>query len=305
MAKSVLKDLKQNRVLLLMIAPAVLFFVIFSYLPMAGIILAFKEYDFSKGIFGSPWNGINNFKFFFIGGDAFRVTRNTILYNTAFILFGNFMQITAAIALSEMASICFKKITQSVMFLPYFISWVLVGGFVYGILNKDQGMIPNFMNSLGLERPDIYNTPCLWPVLIVLIQSWKWLGYGTVIYIAAITNINHEIYEAAMIDGANIFQSIRRITIPSLTPTIITLVLLSIGQIFRGDFQMFYQLTGNNGVLYHTTDVIDTFVIRSLLNNSDYGMAAASGTFQSVFSFAIVLSVNAIIKKVNKEYALF
>lgn len=305
MESNFLKDVKHNRTLLLMIAPAVLFFFVFSYLPMAGIVLAFKEYDFSKGIFGSPWNGFKNFEFFFIGGDAFRVSRNTILYNAAFIIFGNFMQITAAIVLGELASVYFKKITQSIMFLPYFISWVLVGGFMYDILNKDRGIIPNLMSSLGLERLDVYASPNMWPLLIVLIQSWKWLGYGTVIYIAAIAGIDQEMYEAAKIDGANIFQSIRRITLPSLTPTIITLVLLSIGQIFRGDFQMFYQLTGNNGMLYQTTDVIDTFVIRSLLNNSDYGMSAASGMFQSVLCFAIILTVNAVVKKVNKGYELF
>lgn len=305
MLKSFFRDVKKYKIMLLMLAPAIIFFLVFSYLPMAGIIVAFKEYNFSQGIFNSPWNGITNFKFFFIGGEAFRVTRNTLLYNLVFIVFGNSLQLTAAIALSEINNKHFKKVTQSIMFLPYFISWVLVGGFMYGILNRDQGMLGNLFNLLGLERPDIYGSPNIWPVIIVLIQSWKWLGYGTVIYLAAITGIDQKKYEAAMIDGANAFQRIFKITLPSLIPTIITLVLLSIGRIFRGDFQMFYQLTGNNGVLFPTTDVIDTYVVRSLLNNSDYGMSAAAGVYQSVLGFCIIMAVNAIVKKVDSDYALF
>ncbi len=305
MKTSFFRQLKDYRALLVMLAPAAIFFFVFSYIPMAGIILAFKEYDFQAGIFGSPWNGITNFKFFFIGGAAFQVTRNTILYNLAFIFIGNALQLFAAICLSEMRRIRYKKFTQSLMFLPYFISWVLVGGFMYDILNRDQGMLPNMMQAMGFARPDAYGTPNLWPFLIVFVQAWKWLGYGSVIYLAAITGINPELYEAGMIDGANVFQLIRHITIPSLVPTIITLMLLSFGQIFRGDFQMFYQLTGNNGLLFPTTDVIDTYVIRSLLTNSDYGMAAASGMYQSVLGFALILTVNAVVKKVNADYALF
>jgi putative aldouronate transport system permease protein len=300
-----LHDIKEYRVYLLMLAPAVVFFVIFSYLPMAGIILAFKEYDFQKGVFGSPWNGLINFRFFFIGGAAWRVTRNTILYNTVFIIFGNCLQLFCAVCLSEMRFMRYRKISQTIMFLPYFISWVLVGGFMYDIFNKDQGMLSNLMTLLGQSRPDVYGNPYIWPVIIVLVQAWKWVGYGTVIYLAAITGINPELYEAGMIDGANIFQLVRHITLPSLIPTIITLVLLNFGQIFRGDFQMFYQLTGTNGILFPTTDVIDTYVVRSLLTQSDYGMSAAAGLYQSVFGLALIVTLNGIIKKVNADYALF
>ncbi len=291
--------------MLLMLAPAVIYFFVFSYIPMSGIILAFKEYNFSLGMFKSPWNGWTNFRFFFIGGAALRITRNTLLYNLAFIVVGNFMQLFVAISLSEMRRVRYKKLTQSLIFLPYFISWVLVGGFLFDILNRDYGMIPTLMQSLGLARPDVYGSPQIWPFLIVFIQSWKWLGYGSVIYLAAITGIDTSLYEAAMIDGANIFQMTRSITLPALKPTIITLVLLSVGQIFKGDFQMFYQLTGNNGLLFETTDVIDTYVIRSLLNNSDYGMAAAAGSYQSVFGFVFIMIFNAVIRKIEPDYALF
>jgi putative aldouronate transport system permease protein len=300
-----LENVKKSKVLLLMAAPAVIYFFIFSYIPMAGIVLAFKEFTFDKGIFGSVWNGIENFRFFFVGGEAFRVTRNTLLYNMAFIVVNNSLQILTALALAEIGGKFFKRITQSVMFLPYFISWVLVGGFLYNLLNRDYGLVSNFIKSLGIPPLDIYNTPEQWPVLIVLFNAWKWVGYGTVVYLASIGGINQEMYEAAEIDGANIFQRIIHITLPSITPTIITLVLLSIGQIFRGDFNMFYQLTGNSGVLYETTDVIDTFVIRSLINASDYGMAAASGLYQSIMCFVIIMVTNYLVKKANKDYALF
>jgi putative aldouronate transport system permease protein len=300
-----LKDIKQNRPFLLMLLPAAIYVIIFNYVPMVGIISAFKEINFAQGIFGSPWNGVTNFKFFFIGGDAFQVTRNTILYNVAFIIVGNAMQITAAILLNEVRSKHFKKTAQTLMFLPYFISWVLVGGFIYSLLSRDQGLISNFLESIGLQRLDIYSNPTIWPFLIVFIQCWKWLGYGTVIYMAAIAGIDQQIYEAAEIDGANIFQINRRITLPCLIPTMITLILLRAGQILKGDFEMFYQLTGNNGVLYPTTDVIDTFVVRALLRNSDYGMSAAAGVYQSVLGFAIIMTLNAIVKKVNPDYALF
>ena len=299
------RDLRRYAPMLVMLAPAVAFYIIFSYIPMTGIIVAFKEFNYRLGIYGSPWNGLTNYRFFFIGGSAWRVTRNTLLYNLAFIIYGNFMQLLVAISLSEMVHLRFKKVTQSIIFLPYFISWVLVGGFVFDIFNKDYGMWSNFVAKLGFARPDIYSSPESWPLLIVLIQCWKSVGYGSVIYLAAITSIDPSLNEAATIDGANAFQVVRYVTLPCLRPTIITLVLLSIGNIFKGDFQMFYQLTGDNGLLYRTTDVIDTYVTRSLLKNSDYGMAAAAGSYQSVLGFVFIMTFNTIVKKIEPDYALF
>ncbi|MBY3618901.1 sugar ABC transporter permease [Acinetobacter sp. CUI P1] len=298
-------DLKNYRVLLLMLAPAVAFFLLFAYVPMAGIIIAFKHYDYAGGIFGSAWNGFDNFRFFFESGDAWRVTRNTALYNIAFIVVNNSLQIFAAIMLFEVGGKWFRKITQSALFLPYFISWVVVGAIAYNLLNYDIGTVNALLRGLGLEPIDIYNTPAYWPYILVLVSAWKGLGYGTVMYLAAITGIDTEQYEAAEIDGANIFQRIRKVTIPNLYPTIIILVLLAVGNIFRGDFGMFYNMIGNNGLLFSSTDVIDTFVFRSLITSNDIGMSAAAGVFQSVLGFATIMTVNYAVRKYDKDRALF
>ncbi|WP_150265183.1 ABC transporter permease [Paenibacillus tepidiphilus] len=298
-------DLRNYRVLLLMLAPAVLFYILFAYVPMAGIVIAFKRYDYAGGIFGSAWNGLDNFRFFFESGDAWRVTRNTALYNIAFIVVNNALQIFAAIMLFEVGGKWFRKITQSALFLPYFISWVVVGAIAYNLLNYDIGTVNAVLRGLGLEAIDIYNTPAYWPYILVLVSAWKGLGYGTVMYLAAITSIDTEMYEAAEIDGANIFQRIRKVTIPNLYPTIIILVLLAVGNIFRGDFGMFYNMIGNNGLLFSATDVIDTFVFRSLITSNDIGMSAAAGVFQSVLGFATIMTVNYAVRKYDKDRALF
>ena len=288
-----------------MLTPAVLFYVLFAYIPMAGIVMAFKHYDYAGGVFGSPWNGLDNFRFFFESGDAFRVTRNTALYNLAFIVINNALQVFAAILLFEVGGKWFRKIIQSSLFLPYFISWVVVGAIAYNLLNYDIGTVNMVLRGLGLEPIDIYNTPAYWPYLLVLVSAWKGLGYGTVMYLAAITSIDTEMYEAAEIDGANIFQRIRKVTIPNLYPVMIILVLLAIGNIFRGDFGMFYNMVGNNGLLFSSTDVIDTFVFRSMMTSNDMGMAAAAGMFQSVLGFATIMTVNYAVRRYDKDRALF
>lgn len=272
---------------------------------MAGIIIAFKHYDYAGGIFGSAWNGLDNFRFFFESGDAWRVTRNTALYNIAFIVVNNSLQIFAAIMLFEVGGKWFRKITQSALFLPYFISWVVVGAIAYNLLNYDIGTVNALLRGIGLQPVDIYNTPSYWPYILVIVSAWKSLGYGTVMYLAAITGIDTEMYEAAEIDGANIFQRIMKVTIPNLYPTIIILVLLAVGNIFRGDFGMFYNMIGNNGLLFSSTDVIDTFVFRSLITSNDIGMSAAAGVFQSVLGFATIMSVNYAVRKYDKDRALF
>lgn len=298
-------DFKNYRVLLLMLAPAVVFYLLFAYIPMAGIIIAFKHYDYAGGIFGSAWNGLDNFRFFFESGDAWRVTRNTALYNIAFIVVNNVLQIFAAILLFEVGGKWFRKITQSALFLPYFISWVVVGAIAYNLLNYDIGTVNALLRWIGMEPIDIYNTPSYWPYILVLVSAWKGLGYGTVMYLAAITSIDTEMYEAAEIDGANIFQRIMKVTIPNLYPTVIILVLLAVGNIFRGDFGMFYNMIGNNGLLFSTTDVIDTFVFRSLITSNDIGMSAAAGVFQSVLGFVTIMLVNYAVRRYDKDRALF
>lgn len=298
-------DLKKYKILLLMLAPAAAFFLLFAYIPMAGIIIAFKHYDYAGGIFGSAWNGFDNFRFFFESGDAWRVTRNTALYNIAFIVVNNALQIFAAIMLFEVGGKWFRKLTQSALFLPYFISWVVVGAVAYNLLNYDIGTLNAMLRGIGMEPIDIYNTPSYWPYILVLVSAWKGLGYGTVMYLAAITSIDTEMYEAAEIDGANIFQRIMKVTIPNLYPTVIILVLLAVGNIFRGDFGMFYNMIGNNGLLFSTTDVIDTFVFRSLITSNDISMSAAAGVFQSVLGFATIMIVNYAVRRYDKDRALF
>ncbi|WP_405152314.1 ABC transporter permease [Paenibacillus sp. FSL K6-0108] len=303
--ESLLRHLIKNRLLVLMALPAVVFFFIFNYLPIAGLVIAFKQYNYQDGIFGSPWVGLDNFRFFFISGKALLVTTNTFLYNIAFIIVNNILEIVLAIALVELSGKWFRKITQSMLFLPYFVSWVTVGLLLYGFADFDSGIINGFMRSYGSEPIDIYNSPDYWPFLIILVSAWKSVGYGMIYYLAAIMGVDKEIYEAAQIDGANIFRRIWHLTLPFLTPTIVILVLLAIGNIFRGDFGLFYQLVQNNGVLYDKTDVIDTFVFRSLLTTREEGMAAAAGFYQSILCFVTIMIANYAVKKYNKDYSLF
>ncbi|MUG45355.1 ABC transporter permease [Paenibacillus woosongensis] len=298
-------DLKKYRALLLMLAPAVLFFLLFAYVPMAGIVLAFKQFNYQGGIFGSPWNGLENFRFFMESGDAWRVTRNTALYNIAFIIINNLLQIVTAILLFEVAGKWFRKVTQTVLFLPYFISWVVVGAIAYNLFNYDVGTLNVMLRSIGLGPIDIYNTAAYWPLILIVVSAWKALGYGSIMYLAAITSIDTEMYEAAEIDGANIFQRILKITVPNLMPTVIILFLLAIGNIFRGDFGMFYNMVGNNGLLFSSTDVIDTYVFRSLTTSNEIGMSAAAGFYQSILGFATILLANYAVRKYDKDRALF
>lgn len=299
------RALRKNRVLLMMLIPAFLYFFIFSYLPMSGAIVAFKSYNFREGIFGSPWVGFSNFEYFFKSGQAWTVTRNTILYNVGFIVVNTVLQMGLAIFISEIGGKYFKKVTQTAMFLPYFISWVVVGMIAYNFLNVDYGTVNTILNKLGMESINFYGTKWVWPIIITAFCAWKNVGYGTVLYLAAIMGIDQEIYEAAQIDGANIFQRIFKVTIPCLVPTLIILTLLSIGNIFRGDFQMFYQLVGNNGPLFPITDVIDTFTFRSLIQSGEVGMSAAAGLYQSIFCFITIIITNKIVKSYYKDYSLF
>lgn len=297
--------IRRNKVLILMLLPAILYFLIFSYIPMGGTILAFKNYNFRDGIFGSPWVGLDNFKYFFISGQAWIVTRNTILYNVAFITVNTILQMGLAILISEIGGKYFKKLTQTAMFLPYFISWVVVGIIAYNMLNLENGTINSMIAKIGGEKFNFYGSTFVWPFIMIFVSAWKNVGYGTVLYLAAIMGIDTETYEATKIDGANIFQRIFKVTIPSLIPTMIILTLLAIGNIFRGDFQMFYQIIGNNGPLFNATDVIDTFTFRSLIQSGEVGMSAASCLYQSVFCFITIMISNFLVKKYDKDYSLF
>ena len=303
--KAFMEEVKKNKALFVMAAPAVLLVLVMQYLPMSGLVLAFKNYRYDMGVFGSDWNGLANFSYLFSSGTGWLITRNTILYNLLNLITSQMLAVLIAIFITEMNGKIFKKVSQSVIFLPYFISWVIVGVFVYNIFNYETGLMNGLLTSVGFEAVNMYDKPGAWPAIICIFKSWKWCGYNSVIYIAAITGVDSEIYEAASIDGATIFQRIRAITLPSIKPTIITMLLLQVGRILRGDFEMFYQIVGNNGQLYNATDVIDTYVFRSLMQNSNIGMTAAASFYQSALCFIIIMVVNAVVKRIDADYALF
>lgn len=303
--KGFLKKLYKYRIFLLMLSPAVIYTLIFAYYPMTGIVLAFKKYSYAGGIWGSPWNGLENFKFFFKSGQAGLVTRNTVLYNLLFIAINMITQIAVAIFLTEVRNKHFRKISQSIMFLPYFISWVIVGVMAFNIFSSDYGFMNRLITFFGEKKISFYTKPEVWPFILVFFNVWKNIGYGSVMYLAAIMGIDTSIYEAAAIDGANVFQRIFKVTIPMIMPTATILLLLSVGGIFKGNFDMFYNLVGNNGLLYNYTDVIDTLTFRALISSNNFGMSAAIGLYQSVLCFITILAVNKLVGLYDKDYTLF
>ncbi|MCI9142090.1 MAG: sugar ABC transporter permease [Lachnospiraceae bacterium] len=303
--KKFLKKLYKYRVYLLMLSPAVIYTLVFAYYPMTGIVMAFKKYNYAGGIWGSPWNGFENFKFFFKSGQAAMVTRNTVLYNILFIVCGTVVQVAVAVFLTEIHNKWFRKISQSMMFLPYFISWVIVGVMAFNLFSSDYGFINRIITALGGEKVPFYTSPQSWPFILLFFNIWKGVGYGSVMYLAAIMGVDTSIYEAAAIDGANVFQRIFKVTIPSIMPTMVILFLMSIGGIFRGNFDMFYNLVGNNGLLFEYTDVIDTLAMRALISSNNFGMSAAIGLFQSVLCFVTVLLANKLVSMYDRDYTLF
>lgn len=298
------KKLKKNWPLLVMLMPAVIMTITFAYIPMGGIIVAFKKYNYQLGIFGSKWVGFENFRYMILSNKLWELTKNTLLYNIVFISLGICLEVGFAIVLNELRAKRFKKVSQTMMFMPHFISWVVVATIVLNIFG-DHGVLNNFLISIGANKFNIYEHPKQWPIVLVLMKMWKTVGYGSVVYLAAIVGISPEIYEAAKIDGANIWQRIGNITIPCLKPTIITMTLLAIGGIFRGDFGMFYQLVGNNQILLQVSDILDTYVYRSMMSTSNLGMSAAAGLYQSVLCFITINIVNYVIKKIEPDYALY
>lgn len=292
--------------LYIMMLPGALYFIINNYIPMFGLIIAFKKMDFSKGIFGSEWVGFRNFEFLFSTSDAFVITRNTLLYNMAFIIINMVLGITLAIFIADVTQRHMKKIYQSAILLPFLMSMVILGYIVYAFLSMQNGIVNNSILPIFGKDPIFwYNEAKHWPYILVIANTWKTVGYGCLIYIAAINGIDPSLFEAARIDGANKIKQIFYITIPSLVPTIVTLLIMSIGRIFYSDFGLFYQVPRNAGLLYPTTNVVDTYVYRGLMELGNVGMASAAGFYQSIVGFILVLSANMIIRKVSKENALF
>ncbi|MCR3759726.1 ABC transporter permease subunit [Clostridium felsineum] len=291
-----------------MLLPTILFFIVLAYIPMAGVYYAFTDYDFSKGLFGSRFVGLKNFAFLFSGGShaiIWTITKNTVVYNLEFLILTTITQVAMAIIINELPGKLLTKFCQTLMFLPYFVSFVIVAVFVYNIFNYDYGILNNIIKMFGGKPINYYNTPGAWKYILNGVNMWKSLGYGTVMYLAALTAVDRSIYEAAAIDGANIFQRIRYITLPSIRPTIVILILFSIGGIVKGQFDMFYNIIGKNGLLYNATDIIDTYVYRTLTVNFNLGIGTAAGLYQSVLGLILVLIVNKIVKIIEPDYALF
>ncbi|OXS61752.1 sugar ABC transporter permease [Cohnella sp. CIP 111063] len=303
----VYRELVRNRTLLLMFLPVATLLLLFNYLPLAGLVIAFKNFDFQDGILGSAWAQpiLNNFDYLLSSDSAYRAMRNTILLNALFIVVGLAFEVGLALMLNELRNKYFKRITQSVTFLPFFISWIVVGVFAFNLLNYESGAINRFLEWMGFSRIDFYSEAGLWPAILAIAVRWKVTGYGTIIYLAALTNVDNSYYEAAAIDGASRWQQTRYISIPMLKPTIMILTLLAVGRIMNADFGMFYAMVGDAALLFPTTDVIDTFVYRSLRKSGDIGMASAAGFTQSIVAFVLVLGSNYIARKVDRDSAIF
>jgi putative aldouronate transport system permease protein len=290
--------------LLVLAAPGLLFLFAFYYAPLFGLVIPFKRMDYAKGIWGSDWAGLRNFQFFFKSQDAFRVTRNTLVLNFAFIVITLVLAVTLALLLFGLSRRS-VKVYQTAMFMPYFISWVVASYVLYALLNPVSGVLPHVLQALGGNPPNMYATPRHWPFILIAAYVWKNAGYMTLLFYAALMGIDATQFEAAAIDGANKAQITFRISIPFLVPVITLLAILQIGKIFYSDFGMFYFLTRDSGPLYPVADVIDTYVYRSLRKIGDIGMASAAGLYQSLVGFLLVLGSNLIVRRINRDSALF
>ena len=292
--KNVRKKLKRFWPLYLMFVPGVIYLFINCYIPMFGIQIAFRQYNARDGIYGSPWCGFKNFEFLFRTKDAFVMIRNTLLYNLVFIGLGTILAVAVAIILNEVHSKKAKQLYQTVILIPYLISMVIVSYLAFAFLSSSNGYINNW-----------YNSPKYWPVILVVINIWKGLGYNMILYYATICGIDHTLYEAAVVDGASRWQQIKNVTLPGLKSTIIILTLMALGGIFRSDFGLFYQVPQNSGPLISVTQTIDTYVYRGLMQTNNIGMSSAAGVYQSVVGFILVVTANFIVRKVDNESSLF
>jgi len=298
-------NFRRNLELLVLTLPVVVTLFIFNYLPMLGVVIAFKDYEGPLGILGSPWAGLRNFQFFFRSSRLWDVTRNTVLYNVVFILTTLIVSLAFALMLYELTRRTWVKFYQTVFFFPYFMSWVVVSIILYAFLNQEHGIINTLLKSLGLRPVAWYSKPEYWPFVLTFMNLWKGVGYSTVVYYAGLMGVDPELFESAAIDGARRLQRTIKITIPMISPVIIILLILSLGRIFEADFGLFYQLPMQSGMLLPTTDVINYFVYRALINLQDFGMSSAVGLYQSVMGFLLVVASNALVTRINPENRLF
>ncbi len=303
--KSRWKAFKDNAELSALLIPGIILLITFCYIPMFGVIIAFKDYRNNLGIFGSKWVGFQNFKFFFTSQDAWRIARNTVGYGILFIILGIIAAVFVAILLYEVKSRGALKFYQTSMILPHFLSWVIVGYITYILLEPNMGVFNQIIRACGGEGLQWYSEPKYWVFILPLVNLWKNVGLKCIMYYAALMGIDRELFEAAEIDGANRFKQILHITLPSLVPLMVILTILDVGHIIKGDFGLFYTIPRDVGLLYPTTDIIDTYVYRGLRTGDDIGITTAVGLFQSVVGFIMVVGTNLIVKKISPENSLF
>lgn len=288
-----------------MMLPGAVYLIFNNYIPMFGTVIAFKKLNFGKGIFRSEWCGLDNFKFLFASSDAWTIIRNTIGYNLVNIVLGTILGLAMAIMLNEIRSKCASKLYQSLVLLPYLMSWVVVSYLCYAFLSSESGLFNALLESWGKETVNWYNTKKYWPFILVFANIWKSIGYGMIVYYSSIVGISRDYFEAAKLDGANKWQQIKNITLPLVKPAVITMLILNIGMIFRSDFGLFYQLPRNSGALYDVTLTLDVYVFNALMKNNDFGMSGAAGFLQSVVGLIMIVASNAVIRRQSRESALF
>lgn len=289
-----------------MALPAVILLILFNYVPMSGLVVAFKDFNYTDGLFKSPWNGLENFRYLFMVGDtAWRLTRNTVGYYLIFTIFGTIGNVVIAIGINEMIYKKTAKYFQTAMILPTFISYIAITFIVKAFLQNNIGIVNRLLVSLGMDNIRFYQNPKYWPLILTIVKMWKSIGYGSVLYLSALAGFDQEIYEAASIDGATSWQKLRYVTLPMLMPTIVIMTLLGLGNIMHSDTGLFYQVTQNNGLLYSTTQVLDSYVMNALMKNTNYGMTAAATFYQSVVGFVMVFATNLIVRRKSPDDALF
>lgn len=296
---------KMNAELLFMALPSILAFIVFCYLPMPWLFASFTSYDVANGLFGSKFIGLDNFKFLFTTDTAWRLIRNTVSYNLAFMILGNSFSIILALMFYELRSKWAMKLYTTLMIFPKFLSWVIIAFMFYGFMSPDYGIINNLIKSIGFESVNWYVTPGAWPFIFPIVSIWASAGMGAVVYYAALAGIDKEYFEAAALDGATKWQSMRYISLPAISSLVILFLILGIGHIIKGDFGMFFYLSKDSALIYPTTDILDTYIYRVMRTLNDIGMSTAASFFQSIVGLILVLISNTIIRKINPESALF
>lgn len=307
MSLTVNRNVKRKKTIqyILFMAPGLIYLIINNYIPMIGAFIAFKSIDFTKGIFKSPWVGLKNFEFLFRNSDAFIMIRNTICYNLCFMIVGTIASVALAIMLCELKGKNGTRIFQGILLVPYLLSWVIVSYIVYAFFSSDTGLVNSMLKAHGLQGVQWYAFPKMWIIIIPIVFLWKSMGYSAVVYMASISGIDPALYEASEIDGAGKWRQIFHITLPLIKPTIIVMLLMSVGRICYSDFGLFYQVPMNSGLLYSTTQTIDTYVYRALMQLHSVEMSSAAGLFQSVVGFILILLSNMFVRKVEPDSALF